>query len=406
MGAPVVSIVMPSYQQARFLRAALDSVLEQDYRPLEVLVVDGGSTDGTLPILESYGDRIWFRSQPDGGQCDAINAGFRRSKGGIVAWLNSDDVYYPGAVRRAVDALTAAPAAGLVYGEGDLIDAEGELIRRFPETVPFDLWRLTHVADYILQPTVFVRRDVLFACGLLDQQLNWGLDWDLWIRLGKRMPFVYVSEVLAASRIHDATKTSTGGFRRLRELLDILRGHGVVGLSPAGVAHTVTTVARRLSLSPDQITADRLSAGLPSRLGAIVRPSLARLERRLRRWLENAQGIWRDGLVGSVGHLWLPSDGHAAALRIRGRNLQLRDQVVALRCGRKVVRTPVLAPGERFTLELRLPPEQVPVKAMLTCACTTRVAPAGAPAGAPAEPAPISGARRAGFVLEDRELVA
>ena len=129
---PRVSIVIPSYQQAGYLRTAIDSVLAQDYEPLDVMVLDGGSTDDSVAILESYGDRIWWRSQKDGGQCQAINEGFRRATGEIVAWLNSDDFYYPGAVRTAVAALVANPEAGMVYGEGDLVDSSGEVIRRFP----------------------------------------------------------------------------------------------------------------------------------------------------------------------------------------------------------------------------------------------------------------------------------
>lgn len=394
--APLVSIIVPSFQQARYLRVAIDSVLAQDYEPLEVLALDGGSDDGSVEILESYGDRIWYRSQRDGGQCQAINEGFRQCRGEIVAWLNSDDFYYPGAVRTAVAALEACPVAGMVYGEGDLVDSDGAVMRRFPETVPFDLWRLANVADYILQPTVFFRRDALFEHGLLNENLSWGLDWDLWIRLGKHVPFCHVPEVLAASRLHDETKTATGGFRRLRELLRILQNHGVHGMSPAAVAHGLATLARAWRPSQDPVTADDLSRGVPRALRGAVRAPLSFVERRLRRWLENAQGVWRDGLVGSVGRLWLPADGRAGTLRVRGRNLDLREQVVALRSARRVVRTQVLEPGEAFELELQVPEGQVPVKVELSCARTVLVP----------ELQRGFGRRRAGFVLEARELVS
>lgn len=391
---PLVTVVVPSFQQARFLRAAIDSILSQDHAPLEVLVQDGGSTDGSLEILRSYGERIRWRSEKDRGQCDAINRGFRAAQGEILAWLNSDDVYRPGAVRKAVAALAREPQAALVYGEGELIDAEGELLARFPETVPFDLWRLANVADYILQPTVFFRRGPLLASGLLDENLHYGLDWELWLRIGERLPLAYVPEVLAASRVYAATKTSTGGWRRLRELYAILRRHGVRGPSPAAVAHTVTTVVRKVHPSQGPVSASAVAAELPRGLGALARPLLARAERSLRRWLQNAQGLWRDGFVAGVGHLWLPSDGAPARLVVRGRNLGLAGQIIGLSVGRRHARTEPLAAGEPFTLQVDVAPGAVPVKARLCCTRLQKVAPLD----------PALGARRAGFVLLRHEL--
>jgi hypothetical protein len=395
MDRPLVSIIVPSFQQARFLRACLDSVLTQDYEPIEVLVVDGGSTDGTVDILRSYGDRIWFRSERDGGQCSAINEGFRRSRGEILAWLNSDDFYYPGAVRRAVEALAANPGAGVLYGEGELVDESGAILWRFPETVPFDLWRLANVADYILQPTAFFRREALFQHGLLDDHLHYGLDWELWIRLGKKVPFVHVPDVLAASRIHAATKTATGGFRRLREIFGILRRHDVRRASPAAVSHAISTVVRKFRPMEAPVKTDVLLQSLPSPLRSMTRPLLAGAERRLRRWLQNAQGIWPDGFVGSIGRFWLPNEGRRCELVVRGRNLDLREQVVALRTDRTVGRTQFLAPGETFELRVPVPEGASPVKALVTCARTRRIDPLD----------PALGPRRAGFVLDERRLI-
>lgn len=399
---PLVTIVVPSYQQARFLSAAIDSVLAQDYEPVEVLVFDGGSTDGSVEILERYGDRIWFCSEPDGGQCDAINRGFAKARGEIVAWLNSDDFYYPGAIRCAVDALSASPSLGLVYGEGNLVDEHGDVLRRFPETVPFDLWRLANVSDYILQPTVFFRRSALAAAGAvreglgpLDEQYNWGLDWDLWLRLGQRLPFGYVSDVLAAGRIYTDTKTATGGFKRLRELLRILRRHGVRGPSPAAVAHTITTTVRKVKPSQDAVVTDELVGGMPKPLRAVGRPVVGGAERRLRRWLQNAQGYWPDGYVGAVGHLWLPNDGSAARLRVRGRNLCRQEQAVTLKVGKRRVRSHYLAPEEPFELELPVDEGMVPVRVCLSCTRTVAIDPLD----------PDLGPRRAGVRIEAPELL-
>lgn len=392
---PLVSIVVPSYQQAPFLRAALESILSQDYAPLEVLALDGGSTDGSREILEGYGGRIWFRSGPDRGQCHAINEGFRRSRGEIVAWLNSDDFYYPGAVAEAVSALHRAPGAALVYGEGNLVDRDGNVLWRFPETAPFDLWRLANHSDYILQPTVFFRRDALFEAGLLDEGLHWGLDWDLWLRLGKRAPFARTDKVLAASRIYGDTKTATGGYRRLGEILRILRRHGAGTLSPAAVAHTLVTVARQGCGGAELLTPEVVAGAVPGPLRGIGAPLVARVERGLRRWLQNVQGVWSDGLAGRRGKLWLPSDGRGGRLEVRGRNLDLAGQRVGLRAGGRRTATGRLGPGEAFALHLEVEPGTVPVRTELRCRRTTEVGPLD----------PRLGPRRAGCVLEGCRLV-
>lgn len=140
--SPLVSIVTPSFNQAAYLESSIRSVLDQDYRPLEYIVIDGGSSDGSRGILERYADRLaWWVSEPDAGQTEAINKGFARSKGSILAWLNSDDVYVPGAVREAVEYLTAHPEAGMVYGDADYIDAAARRLGRFP-AAPTDYRRL------------------------------------------------------------------------------------------------------------------------------------------------------------------------------------------------------------------------------------------------------------------------
>lgn len=392
---PLVSIVVPSFQQARFLRTAIDSILAQDYSPIEVLVLDGGSSDGSREILESYGDRIWFRSTPDNGQSSAINEGFGRSRGEIVAWLNSDDFYYPGAVGKAVEALRSNPEAGLVYGEGNQVDEEGNVKWRFPETVPFDLWRLANVADYILQPTAFFRRDALFAAGLLNEGLNWGLDWDLWIRMGKRCPFVHLDEVLAASRLHGETKTATGGLRRMRELYGVLSRHDVTGISPALVIHVIATAVRAVLPSAEIISTDVVTGSMPGIFSRLSRSVVAGFERMVRKWLQNVQGVWPDGMAGNTGQMWLPSAGSRCLLEMSGRNLAISGQKVVLRaCGREA-RTGNLGPGEPFRLSLEIPEGSVPVKVMLTCSRTCKVGPLD----------PKLGPRRAGFILEDYRVV-
>jgi glycosyltransferase involved in cell wall biosynthesis len=392
---PLVSIIVPSYQQARYLRNAIDSVLAQDYRPLEVLVLDGGSTDGSREILESYGDRIWFRSHPDGGQCSAINEGFRRSRGEIVAWLNSDDFYYPGTVAHAVEILKNNPDSALAYGEGNLVAEDGSVMWRFPETVPFDLWRLANHSDYILQPTVFFRREALFECGLLDEGLNWGLDWELWIRLGKRFPFSYTDRVLAASRIYGDTKTATGGYRRMMEIFKILHRHDVKGLSPAAIAHAIITIVRKFCNNAELITPEIMTASVPGPLQRTISPLIGQTERWLRRWLQNVQGVWRDGMVSKRGKLWLPSDGQSCTLEIHGKNLEIAGQRIRLLAGGKTTSTDPLNAGELFSLKVPIPVGIIPVRAELLCARTATVPPLD----------PKLGPRRAGFQLIETRLI-
>src|SRR5262249_14412794 len=160
-------------------------------------VVDGGSTDGTLDILKKYEHRIQWTSEPDRGQSHAINKGFRRARGDILAWLNSDDTYLSGAVRAAVDHLLLHRECAMVYGEGYVIDEHGGGIQRFQATEPFNLWRLVYVIDYILQQTAFFRKEAFEAVGELDEELHWGMDWDLFIKMGKRFRVDHIARDMA-----------------------------------------------------------------------------------------------------------------------------------------------------------------------------------------------------------------
>lgn len=242
---PLVSIVTPSLNQARFIRDTIESVRGQDYPRIEHLVLDGGSRDGTLDILAGYPGLRWT-SGPDGGQTHAINGGFRMATGEILSWLNADDALLPGSITAVVEAFRADPAAMMVYGDGDLIDAEGRPLQPFRFTEPFNLRRLIEVHDYILQPAAFVRRPALEAVGYLDESLNWCMDWDLWIRIGRRFPVRYLPRRLAQARIHADTKTSRGGWPKVREMHRILRRHSGRRVAPILVIQGGGTLYRML----------------------------------------------------------------------------------------------------------------------------------------------------------------
>ncbi len=223
---PLVTIVTPSYNQGEFIEATIRSVLDQNYPNLQYLVIDGGSKDQTLDILRKYEDRLSWISEKDKGQSDAINKGFKMAEGEIVAWLNSDDTYEPGAIQSAVDYFLKHPETALVYGEGDIIDRDGSKVKRFEATQAFDLWTLIHKWDYIMQPTTFFKREALRKVGYLNESLHWCMDWDLWIKLASEYEVGYIDRVLANSREYEETKTSTGGWKRFREIVSLMRKYG------------------------------------------------------------------------------------------------------------------------------------------------------------------------------------
>lgn len=227
---PRVTLVTPSYNAAPYLRAAIDSVLAQDYPEIEYLVMDGGSTDGTVELLEGYGNKVRWISEKDNGQADAISRGFKQTSGEILGWLNADDVLKPGAVRKAVDTFRANPGAALIYGNADFIDDSGKLIAPCTVVEPFVRQRLLSYGDYIIQPAAFFSRAAYEAVGGLDACLHWAMDWDLWIRLAQDHEFVYVEPVLASYRWLGSNKTAVGGFDRLDEVEAVAKRYGANGL--------------------------------------------------------------------------------------------------------------------------------------------------------------------------------
>lgn len=214
-GQPLVSIITPSYNQASFLEETILSVTGQDYANIEYLVVDGGSTDGSVDIIKKHAAHIkWWVSEPDQGQADAINKGLARAKGDIVAWLNSDDVYRPGAIAQAVSALQQDSQAGMVYADLDSVDRTGRVFN----TIRYRQFSLLDLLSFeiIGQPTVFMRRDVLQRAGVLDTEYRYLLDHQLWLRMLQLAPAIYAPQVWAAARHHAGAKNvgEAAGFGR------------------------------------------------------------------------------------------------------------------------------------------------------------------------------------------------
>jgi glycosyltransferase involved in cell wall biosynthesis/GT2 family glycosyltransferase len=204
MQSPKVSIITPSFNQARFLPQTLRSVREQDYPNIEHILVDGGSTDGTIELLKGVSGLRWV-SEPDNGQVDALNKGFAMATGEILAWLNSDDTLSPGAARLAVEALQRT-GADLVYGDVRLID-EGGTHLRMSYGIPFDYRILLCGIDYIGQQSVFFRRTLLDKAGLLRAEFDNAFDYELWLRMAQHGRLVYVPEIRGCIRKHAGAKS-------------------------------------------------------------------------------------------------------------------------------------------------------------------------------------------------------
>ena len=219
---PLVSIITPSFNQAQFLEATIQSVLAQDYSRIEYIIVDGGSKDGSADVIKKYEGRLaWWVSEQDKGQTDAINKGFNRASGEILAWINSDDTYNPGAVREAVKFLLENPEVGMVYSDCNYIDEHGNVIGKFP-AAQTDYRRLRAGYVHIPQQTMFFRAKYWKQLGPLDPSFYFAMDYDLWTRIAAHAPFKYVAgKIWANFRIHNLGKTTSADDRCWPEMIRV-----------------------------------------------------------------------------------------------------------------------------------------------------------------------------------------
>jgi glycosyltransferase involved in cell wall biosynthesis len=225
---PVVSIVTPSYNQVQFLEEAILSVLSQDYPHIEYIIIDGGSTDGSIEVIRSFQDRLnYWVSEPDSGQSEAINKGWKRSSGDIIAWLNADDTYCPGAIRTVADIFRQAPDTVLVHGAAQTYDKDGQtplFISRPYDMDPYEM--LASCGGVTTQPSVFMRRTVLDEIGYLNWDLHYVMDWEYWIRIGLHFGthrFRKTNNILSNNRAWSGTKTNRGWNNICEENRRVLR---------------------------------------------------------------------------------------------------------------------------------------------------------------------------------------
>lgn len=199
------SVITPSYNQSQFIERTIQSVLAQTNVSLEYMVCDGGSTDDTVEILSQYQDHIRWISEADKGQTDAVNKGIEATTGDIIAWLNSDDVYYPDAFQKVEQIFETHPDVKVVYGDANHIDQNNHII----EPYPTESWNYARLKEtcFISQPAAFFRRQLISQYGALNTTFDLCMDYELWLRYGQHTDFFYLPEILAGSRLHQNTKT-------------------------------------------------------------------------------------------------------------------------------------------------------------------------------------------------------
>ena len=238
---PLVSIITPSFNQARYIEATIQSVLGQDYPRIEYIIVDGGSTDGTVDVIKKYAMEsnsslfenqkqasglhthsiAYWVSEKDKGQTDAINKGFARATGDILAWINSDDTYEPGAISAAVKYLQEHPNVGMVYADCNFVNEDGRVIGKFGSAqTDYRLLRQGYV--HIPQQTMFFRADLWKQVGPLDPSFYFAMDYDLWTRLAARTQLKYFpGQVWANFRLHTSGKTIAADDRCWPEMIRV-----------------------------------------------------------------------------------------------------------------------------------------------------------------------------------------
>lgn len=298
MTDPLVSVLTPSYNQARWLPDNLRSVASQSYERIEHVVMDGGSTDGSVQILAAASPGVVWDSRPDHGQSDAINRAFARSSGEIIGWLNSDDAYYrSNVVSNAVEVFRERPDVGVVYGHAALVNGDGMLLHvlwtpRFSSTV-------LRAYNLICQPTVFVRRSILGRAALVDPVFDYSMDWELWLHLARRTRFRRLDQIVAIDRHHLQRKSLTRLDLAAHDEALIGQRYRVPAVTRSSLLHRSVGIAVRLAGLSLVSEAARGSDILPLKPPS-VRALVIRQVAQLRLWMPSGDGVQTRGLTRST----------------------------------------------------------------------------------------------------------
>jgi glycosyltransferase involved in cell wall biosynthesis len=244
--APLVTIVTPSFNQANYLEETINSIFKQTYPNIEYIVMDGGSSDGSLEIIKKHASRLahWV-SEKDRGQTDAINKGFALAKGEVLAWLNSDDTLLPNAIEEAVSYLVENPDTGMVYGDANYIDERSKVIGKFP-AAETNLPRLRKGYVHIPQQASFFRRSLWEQVGPLDPEFFFAMDYDLWVRLAELTELKYIPRTWANFRLHADAKTITADDQCWPEMLKVHYRNGGSKLAPIVLKYYIRKLAAPL----------------------------------------------------------------------------------------------------------------------------------------------------------------
>ncbi len=206
---PKISIVTPSFNQGRFIEKTILSVVDQDYPNWEYIIIDGGSTDESVEIIKKYEKHLAFWvSEADRGQSHAINKGFERATGDIYCWLNSDDWYYPGALKAAAETFVLNSGSGTLVGAGDMVNEAGDILLHVSRSEVSLTTIFNWCDNYFWQPSCFISKNAWIDCGPLDETCHYAMDLDLWIRIAKKYKFLTFGYNVSASLSHSQAKTT------------------------------------------------------------------------------------------------------------------------------------------------------------------------------------------------------
>jgi len=316
-----ISIVTPSYNQGEFIEESIQSVISQEGDfSIDYVIIDGGSTDNSVDVIKKYdvlikegkwpvqcrGVRYRWLSGPDNGQSDAINKGFGMAGGDIAAWLNSDDFYMPGAFAKVVTAFQKDEALAMIYGAGEVVLRDGSGKMQYNVGPVFDLWKLIHLYDFILQPSVFMRCRALKRAGHLNEKLHYIMDWELWIRLSRFGKIRHLPEKLSCARVYPEAKTQASGIKRWREIRWCSKKYGHMKCPPV--------VFTQLFHRPFNV----IFGGTGEREEMVFSSLIQLLKKAYYSFIRgNRSGVYTDGCVERIGFLSIPLRKEMAMAVIR-----------------------------------------------------------------------------------------